>query len=544
MLTRFIRLMMLGLLVVCTSARAAGEAAAPSFAILEYQVEGNSTLPAVAIERAVLPFLGHGKTLADIQAARAALEKTYQDAGFLTVTVDVPEQKIGPDGMVRLRVVEGQVDRLRVTGAQYTRPAEVRETARSVREGQVPWFPDLQRQLAALSSTPDRQVTPLLRPGATPGTVEVELAVEDHPAVHGSLAVNNKQSPQTERGRIEALLRYDNLFQARHTLGLGYIANPRHRDQTEVLLASYGLPLGPDGGTLALNALRSNSNLPTTAAGGGLVIGKGNVIGLRYARPLPRREGLFHMFTAGFDWKDFKETQHLFDTDFESPVRYLPFQLGYGAVVTDKSGQWRMNAALTFASRAILRRDLPVPCDAVALDASGSNYRLVTDQFECKRAGASGSFSYLRGDVARRQELGGGWRVEGTIEWQYANAPLISNEQFAAGGANSVRGYLESEASGDRGARLQLQATTPNLWPFAGDVDWRWGVFFDAARTELVEALAGEKASQALRSAGLATDFQFGKHVKLSMSVAQALADANSTKRNSRRMHANLSAEF
>lgn len=541
---RFLFLFLCCVLAAAAARADEAPAAAPRFAVLEYQIEGNTVLQPVAIERAVTPFLGPGRSLADIQAARAALEKTYQDAGYLTVAVDVPEQKIGPDGVVRLRVVEGKVDRLRITGAQHTLASEVRQTASAVREGEVPYFPDLQRQLGALSATPDRQVAPLLRPGAVPGTVEVELAVDDKPALHGTLALNNKQSPQTERGRIEAIAHYDNLFQARHSFGLGYIANPRARDETEVLLANYAAPLGNDGRALALNYLRSNSNLPTSAAGGGLVIGKGDVFGLRYAQPLPARAGVFHMLSLGFDWKNFKETQHLLDTDFDSPIRYLPFQIGYNASLTDGPVQWRWDLSLSFASASILRRDLPEPCDAVALDGTGYNYRLITDQFECKRAGASGSFSVLRGALARSQRFENGWGLDAALDWQYANEPLISNEQFAVGGVDSVRGYLESEASGDRGARLQLQLNTPDLWPFGGAAQWRWGVFFDAAHTELVDALAGEIPTRSLRSAGLATELQLGRDLKFNLSIAEALAPAATTRRHARRMHASLNAAF
>jgi len=73
-----------------TQARAADE----KFAVLEYRVLHNSVLSARQIEAAVYPHLGQDKTLADVQAARADLEKAYHDAGYSTVFVDIPEQSI------------------------------------------------------------------------------------------------------------------------------------------------------------------------------------------------------------------------------------------------------------------------------------------------------------------------------------------------------------------------------------------------------------------------------------------------------------------
>ena len=55
---------------------------------------GARHLPRIDIESAVYPFLGPARTDADIEGARAALEKAYADAGYQTVAVSVPPQNI------------------------------------------------------------------------------------------------------------------------------------------------------------------------------------------------------------------------------------------------------------------------------------------------------------------------------------------------------------------------------------------------------------------------------------------------------------------
>src|SRR5690606_17282508 len=60
----------------------ADAAAAPKVNINEYIVRGNSVLDARAIERAVTPYLGPGRSMADVEAARAALQSAYQQQGF------------------------------------------------------------------------------------------------------------------------------------------------------------------------------------------------------------------------------------------------------------------------------------------------------------------------------------------------------------------------------------------------------------------------------------------------------------------------------
>ena len=86
--------------------------------INEYIVRGNTVLEARDIERAVYPYLGPDRTLADIESAREALQAIYQDRGYQSVYVDLPEQQVA-DGIVFLQVSETKVGRVRVA-VSYT----------------------------------------------------------------------------------------------------------------------------------------------------------------------------------------------------------------------------------------------------------------------------------------------------------------------------------------------------------------------------------------------------------------------------------------
>jgi len=208
----------------------------PKFEISEYQVEGNSVLPTLAIERAVYPYLGPGKGTLDIRAACAALGRAYQKAGYLTVVVDIPNQRVD-DGIVQLRVTEGKVANVSVKGNRYYSRGVIRDRTPALAQGQVPNFPEVQQQLAQLSRTPDRQVTPLLRPGPTPGTVDVDLNVEDRLPLHGSAELNNRQSPNTTPLRFVANISYDNLWQREHSIGLTVQTAPQEPFVPEVTSA-------------------------------------------------------------------------------------------------------------------------------------------------------------------------------------------------------------------------------------------------------------------------------------------------------------------
>src|SRR5574337_2181185 len=83
------------------------------FDIFEYRIDGTTLLPVTAVEQAVYPYLGENKTLEDVEQARDALERAYHRAGYLTVLVSIPQQKVD-SAVVTLAVTEAPVKRLAI----------------------------------------------------------------------------------------------------------------------------------------------------------------------------------------------------------------------------------------------------------------------------------------------------------------------------------------------------------------------------------------------------------------------------------------------
>lgn len=464
---------------IAVGARSPAQAAESRFDVLEYQVEGNSVLAAIVIERAVYPHLGESRTIGDVEAARAGLERAYREAGYATVVVDIPEQEVG-NGVVRLVVTEGAVERLRVTGSRYYSLGAIRAAVPALAPGTVPYFPEVQAQLGALA-TADRTVTPVLRPGREPGGVEVELKVDDRLPLHGSLELSNQYSPNTARLRAAASLRYDNLWQRSHSLSLFALTAPEEPSNTTVLSANYLAPVG--GSYLAAYAVYSDSSV--AAIGNVDQIGRGTVAGLRYIKPLPPRERWLHRLTVGVDYKDFREETVLQGADsVKTPISYLPFVVQYGFSAQDASGVTEGNAAIHFGVNGITGRE---------------------QAFADKRFKARPNFIYLRGDLQRTQRLPADWLLVGRADFQASSQPLISNEQFTAGGAYSVRGYLEAEVLGDQGVRGRIEGRTPSLHERLGArVDEaRALAFVDAAHLRIQDPLPEQRQTFDIWSAGL-----------------------------------------
>ncbi|WP_244600171.1 ShlB/FhaC/HecB family hemolysin secretion/activation protein [Blastochloris tepida] len=469
------------------------------FDIDEYRVEGADALPQIEVEEAVYPYLGPNRSSDDVEKARAALEKAYHDKGYQTVGVSVPQQNASR-GFVVLKVTENRVGRLRVKGSRYYDLAEIKRKARSVEEGKLPNFNDVTKDIVSLNQWPDRRVTPALRAGVTPGTVDVDLNVEDKHPLHGSIELNNRQSPDTTPLRLNAMVRYDNLWQLGHSLSFTYQVAPQRPADAQVFSGSYLARTETDWLNLLFYGLKSDSSVATV--GGVNVVGPGQVFGGRAVMTLPSRGELFHTLSVGVDYKDFEQVISLAEGEFTSPVSYVPLVASYGATWQGEGRVTQANLTATMNLRGI-----------------GSD----TEQFDVKRYNSRGNFFILHGDVSHTHDLPGGFQAFAKAQGQIADQPLVSSEQISIGGLDTVRGYLESEALGDYGGSATLELRSPDLarhfeqtlenaegQPVKFNVinDWRFFVFSDVGRVMVKDPAAEEDDQFNLASYGVGTRFR------------------------------------
>ncbi len=512
------------LLAPALHAQTPATAEAPRFDILEFEVAGNTVLPEAQVEQAVMPFMGPQLSLAEVEAARTALEKAYQGAGYLTVFVDIPDQRVD-GGVVRLQVTEGKVDRLSVTGSRYYAQGRIRAGAAEVAEGQVPNFNVVQQQVAALSRSETRRVQPVLKPGAVPGTVEVELKVSDQLPLGASFEVNNNHAAGIAPLHAVANIHYDNLFQREHSIGLTLMGTPTASAQSKVAVGSYTVPIGSEGESLGATLVWSNSNVATL--GGTQALGKGTTLGLRWLKPLATPWNGWQALNLGADWKDLQEQTVFGASSISTPLRYVPLQLGYSGGYGSDAWQSQWNLTLSYGFAPLLRRE-------VANCPSANGGIAPVDQFACKRAGADGSFTTARFDLRQTLSAGDWGQLALRTAGQLSNEPLASAEQFVLGGADSVRGYYDSTALGD-GALLGSLEWRRDMAPAmrrrageaasAGLRELTLLAFVDGGRVYTQHALPGTFGHQTLASAGVGLRLQTNAGMSLSLDYAHALKD-------------------
>ena len=502
------------------------------FLIQGYDVSGNTLLDQGVIERTVYPFVGPDRTVADVERARTALENVYRARGYNTVFV--AQNGATDDNYVRLVVSEAAIGRLRVAGARYHSPLAVREQVRAFQEGQVPNLTEAQRELASMERTgADRRVTPRITTGQVPGTLDVTLEVEDKLPLHASATLSNDHSPNTKPLRVLGSVRATNLWQLGHTLSFTYLVAPERRSDAEVYAASYLAPIANSPWSVLVYGYKSNSNV--ALFGGASVLGNGYAIGLRGILALPRTGNWSNSFNFGVDYKDFIEDTTIPGANnvpqiVRAPIRYVPAVFTYSAQRVGDASTLGLTTSLTLGLRAF---------DEGSVDDN-------VPSFGRKSNGGRENFVHADLDIDYSRTLKDDTRLLARANLQYSDQPLVSNEQFSAGGLASVRGYLQSEAVGDDGISGTLEARTPSFSSLVGKPlgELRGFAFIDGAFVHVRNTLPDVTNDYSLLSTGVGLRAALFKFLTGDVVLGVPLFDGSVTRTGDYRVQFDVKAEF
>jgi hemolysin activation/secretion protein len=379
-----------------------------------------------------------------------------------------------------------------------------------------------------MNASQDIKVEPVIMPGKEVGTIDVELKVEDHLPLHGYLELNNRASHDTKELRLNAMIRYDNLWQKGHSIAFQYQTGPQEPKEVQVVGGSYVLPAPwHEDHQIALFAIWSDSD---TAFGEGFnIVGSGKIFGARYVIPLPPYRLYSHNVTLGVDYKDFNESVGFTtesDETTETPITYLPLSFSYSASLPDEWGVTSFSGLLNLSFRGV-----------------GSD----ESEFELKRYKGRANYLYAVAGVQRTQKLPFGMSLFAKADVQVSDQPLIDNEQYNAGGMESVRGYKESEAAGDNAVHGVLEVSFPD--PLEGlsigrriQIQMKPFLFYDVAQLTIQEPLPDQDRIIKLEGAGVGVRGLMMKNVEYEMDWAMALASTDRTRSSDQRVYFRIKA--
>ena len=189
--------------------------------VRRFELSGNTVFTAEELAAVTAPYENRTLTAEELQEARRQLTLYYVERGYLNSGAVIPDQKV-EDGVVGIRIVEGRLSEVEVTGNTHLRAGYVRNRLRPEPDAPLN-VQELQERLQILQQNPlVEQLQAELAPGVQPGESVLRLGIrEARPYEIGlALANNNPPSVGATRAYLYGLDR--NLTGVGDSLGLSY----------------------------------------------------------------------------------------------------------------------------------------------------------------------------------------------------------------------------------------------------------------------------------------------------------------------------------
>jgi hemolysin activation/secretion protein len=397
------------------------------------------------------------------------------------VDVIVPNQEVDPtNGVVQIVLVEGRVGKVTVRndGRQWFTDESILRSIR-LEPGDAISEKRLLADIDWINRNPFREVTPSFKQGEQAGLSDMQLDVRDRIPFRVFGGYEDSGTESTGRDRLLAGFNWGDAFRQGHQLNYQYSTDAEF-DTLMAHSASYIAPL-PWRHTVSLYGTYVDIETPVDANFDSTAINY--QAALRYSVPLPMLKDFQQEVFGGVDFKH-NETDLLFGGTGIDPTvtEVLQLVLGYNGSRNDAWGRTSVGLQGFFSPG-----DLTDEND----DAD----------FNTQHAGAEANYYYgrLMFERVTRLPWDMSWIVRGG--GQLASGNLIPSEQLGVGGYNTVRGYDEREANGDRGLVASAELRSP-AYSVLGRIQ-KWQVpdqlqflaFTDYGIAESVHLEPGESSS-------------------------------------------------
>ena len=383
---------------------------------------------------------------------RSDITKLYIDNGYISTGAFLLNQVIDGDGVVKIQVVEGELEDIQLEGLKRLRPSYIR--SRINRAATIPLNQNrLEQALQLLQIDPlISQVNAELTAGSSPGKNILKLIVKEAPAFHAGVFTRNSQSPSIGSQQFGIFAVHDNV------LGFG-----------DSLRAEYGITEG-------LDLYEINYTFPVNA--------KNGEIGLRFSNTDSR------IIEDSFEDIDIRSEAQTYSLNFRQPLTLSPnseFAVGIGLdlrrsqtfILDDIPFSFSEGAEDGESKVTVIRFSQDwVQRNTKTVLAARSQFSFGIDAFDAttNSSGTDGRFFSWLGQFQWVQQVTPRSILVSRINAQLTPDSLLSLEKFSIGGVNTVRGYRQNELVTDNGVTASLELFIPLT---ANSNELRIAPFFD-----------------------------------------------------------------
>ncbi len=430
-----------------------------SIPVTRIEVVGSTILRPAEIEPITKPLEGRSVSLEELRQVADAITQLYLNRGYITSRAVLVDQTV-KDGVVRIQVIEGSLEDIRIEGAQRVRGSYIR--SRIELGSRAPLNRDnLEDQLRLLKADPlFTNVEASLRPGTQLGQSILIVRVTEARPWLGFVGVDNYSPPSVGSVRFGGGIGYRNLTGFGDELFITYFRSTN--GGSNVGDFNYRIPINPMNGTLQFRYSPSKNEITDPAFEALDIRGNNYLYELSYRQPLLRTPREELALSVGFTAQNgqtflFQNLGFPFGIgpDAEGNSRTRVFKFGQEYIRRDPQGAWALRSLFNIGTDIFGATENPEP---------------IPD---------SKFFSWL-GQIQRVQRLGNDHLLIVQGDVQLTPDTLLPSQQFVIGGGQSLRGYRQNFRSGDNGFRFSIEDRIAIARDEAGIPTLQLAPFFDA----------------------------------------------------------------
>lgn len=436
------------------------------FEIRNYTLDGATLLGTKEIAETLAPYIGKNKDFSDVERALEAIEALYASKGFSAVHITLPEQEL-EQGDVHFRVIESHFGKITVKNnkfIKYVSDQNALNALPSVREGYIPFPPEIAKELKLANENPARQLNVVLKAGEKDEQVDANVLVTDAKPGAWGVTLDNTGTDETGLARLGLSYRYANLFDKDQVASIQTQVSPQYMDRVKVFSGSYKIPFYSIGDSAEFSAAYSNVN--SVVGGLNNFQGGGDIYSVHYNHPMDKIGSFDPRLSYGLDLRDFKPVQQTTPpvTVMYNEIVVLPESVALSAQgkVGEADVGLNVSAAINLPLLSKGQAADFVQYDQINMSNPNPKYRIV-------RYGGNYTLPF-KGD----------WQFRAILNGQWSKDVLIQGEQIRLGGMDGVRGFSEGSEGGDSGARGNFEFYTPATQQL--HLNTRGLVFYDAGQ--------------------------------------------------------------
>jgi hemolysin activation/secretion protein len=417
--------------------------AGSTFFVRLIKIQGNTIFSDGVLAPIIDVGEGLDMTLGVLNLYSQEVRAHYLSRGYFLAKAFVPKQEI-VDGVVKTLVEEGKIGNIKVTGNESIPSKDILKRFKKFSKERIPNEKTLEGILLELNDITGVQAKSLVKPGATPGTSDVEIIVTESLPYKFALNGDNFGSEFTGRNRFGVTAKAGNVLRLADQLSLRGVESD---DDQKTFQASYSIPVNASGTSIGFSYTFSEQTLGLDLAllNAG---GETNIGSLEFVQPLYRSSKGLIKARTGMNYRKF--SNFLLNQTTSEDELFGGF-LGISGNYKDEfQGHSYFDVSLHRG-----------------FNETNEN-RALASRIKGEGDVTIGAYSFSRTQSA------GFWDSYFVLKslGQIASARALTPDLFYLGGFSSIRGYPLADQSGDQGVSgtLEYDVPVPGVVNFLGEL--------------------------------------------------------------------------